>query len=458
MSTEQIRVEDARDDLPFQIHWELDEAPLSVDAFRVYAHFVRRAGRDGLVHPAYQSIGETCFRATMGATANPRSLRNRAMKAVRELEAIGLVIKKSRTKRGKAESDTNVYVLTPKRQWLADMQRRGIELQDATQAARAEQSGGQESQAKRVRGGIPTMPRGIPAMPRGIPTMPKVSSSEVSSTEEKEEKKVTGGPSEPGARFLSPSGEEPKTNTPSEGGSDQAAHEVEHRAPTPGSVQEGNAEGGHGHTSATEVQKVPPAAAPAAEGVDARLDELLNRRWLNDYTVRGERKRALIDEPTKSGICRRDVARDITLDSLEDLIRGARSERRQLEARAKLDPSVQVPAIATLILRAVENRMQDIDAVRELARAHREASEAPAVPAPTPQAAAEPAAPVAASEDALSAPERDRLSVGSQWRRRTDGQLLTVQTASAREIQFDDGTRVTGFKIRTDFEHVGWVD
>ncbi|AWT37830.1 hypothetical protein DM785_19135 (plasmid) [Deinococcus actinosclerus] len=455
MSTEQIRVEDARDDLPFQIHWELDEAPLSVDAFRVYAHFVRRAGRDGLVHPAYQSIGETCFRATMGATANPRSLRNRAMKAVRELEAIGLVIKKARTKRGKAESDTNVYVLTPKRQWLADMQRRGIELQDATQAARAEQSGDQESQAKRVRGGIPTMPRGIPAMPRGIPAMPKVSSSEVSTTEEKEEKKVKGGQSEDVMRFSSIPGQDPKTETPSEGGDDQTARTVKHRPPTPRSVQEGSVEGGHGHSSATEVQKVPPAAAGS---VDARLDELLNRRWLNDYTVRGERKRALIDEPTKSGIRRRDVARDITLDSLEDLIRGARSERRQLEARAKLDPSVTVPAIATLILRAVEQRMQDVEVVREAVRAHREASEAPAAPAPTTEAAGEPAAPVAASEDAPRALERDRLSVGSQWRRRTDGQLLTVKTASAREIQFEDGTRVTGFKVRVDFEHVGWVD
>lgn len=450
MSTEQIRVEDARDDLPFQIHWELDDAPLSVDAFRVYAHFVRRAGRDGLVHPAYQSIGETCFRATMGATANPRSLRNRAMKAVRELEAIGLVIKKTRTRLGKAESDTNVYVLTPKRQWLADMQRRGTELQGTRQAARAEMAAGHEIEARRIRGGIPTMPPSIPTMPRGIPTMPKVSSSEVSSTEEKE-KKVTDGRSEPEARFSSSSKEEPKTKTPSEGGSDQAAPGVEQQPHTPGSFQEGNVECGHGHSSATEVQQFPPAAAPAADSVDARLDELLNRRWLNDYTVRGERKRALIDEPTKSGIRRRDVARDITLDTLEDLIRGARSERRQLEARAKLDPSVTVPAITTLILRAVEQRMQEIEVVREAARAHQKASEAPAAPVPTREAAA-------ASEDAPRTPERDRLSIGSQWRRRTDGQLLTVKTTSAREIQFEDGTRVTGFKVRVDFEHIGWVD
>ncbi|MDR6221454.1 hypothetical protein [Deinococcus soli (ex Cha et al. 2016)] len=448
MSTEQIRVEDARDDLPFQIHWELDDAPLSVDAFRVYAHFVRRAGRDGLVHPAYQSIGETCFRATMGATAHPRSLRNRAMKAVRELEAAGLVIKKTRTRLGKAESDTNVYVLTPKRQWLADMQRRGTELQGTLQAARAEMAAGHEIEARRVRGGIPTMPPSIPTMPRGIPTMPKVSSSEVSSTEEEKEKKVTGGQSEPDARFSSPSGEEPKTKAPRESGSDQAAPRVEHQAPTPGSFQEGNVEGGREHSSATEVQQVPPAAA---DSVDARLDELLNRRWLNDYTVRGERKRALIDEPTKSGIRRRDVARDITLDTLEDLIRSARSERRQLEARAKLDPSVTVPAIATLILRTVEQRMHDIEIVREAAHAHREASEAPAAPVSTREGAVD-------SEDAPRTPERDRLSIGSQWRRRTDGQLLTVKTTSAREIQFEDGTRVTGFKVRVDFEHIGWVD
>ena len=114
-------LEDARDDLPFQIHFELDDAPLSVWAFRVYAHLVRRSGRDGRIFPSYQTIGEKCFRSTYGPTANPRSLRNRAIMAMNELIEVGLVTKCERTKKSTGQNDTNTYQLTPRRMWLGSL-------------------------------------------------------------------------------------------------------------------------------------------------------------------------------------------------------------------------------------------------------------------------------------------------------------------------------------------------
>ena len=81
---------DDRHDLPLQLHYELDDRPLSVWAFRVYAHFVRRGGKNGRIYPTYNSIAETCFRSTF-PEAKPETLKRRAMEAVKELEGQGLV-------------------------------------------------------------------------------------------------------------------------------------------------------------------------------------------------------------------------------------------------------------------------------------------------------------------------------------------------------------------------------
>jgi hypothetical protein len=229
-------LEDARDDLPFQIHFELDDAPLSVWAFRVYAHLVRRSGRDGKIFPSYQTIGEKCFRSTYGPTANPKSLRNRAITAVNELVDAGLVTKSERTRKSTGQNDTNTYQLTPRRKWLGLLHEKRIGLEAQTEATQrvlrvqrienkairklTQQQGtgrvntkatatlpnvAPETDAKpeleQADGtmpggdgtptmsppGIPTMPPGIPTvpppgiptMPPGIPTVPEVSSIEV---------------------------------------------------------------------------------------------------------------------------------------------------------------------------------------------------------------------------------------------------------------------------------------
>jgi hypothetical protein len=178
-----FKVEDSRDDLPFQIHWELDDAPLSVWAFRVYAHLVRRAGKNGEIFPSYQSIGEACFRATNGPEASPLTLRNKAMLAMKELVSAGLVLKQSRNKKGAKEHDTNVYTLTPRRQWLDELKARRAALEQATEAAQEQR----QAEVKASRGSTVSVPPSTPdvpppstpSVPPSTPSVPKVSSIEV---------------------------------------------------------------------------------------------------------------------------------------------------------------------------------------------------------------------------------------------------------------------------------------
>lgn len=108
-------LEDHRHDLPLQLHYELDDRPLSVWAFRVYAHFVRRAGRNGRIFPTYKSIAEKCFRPTF-PDAKPETLKRRAMEAVKELEAQGLV-RVVRSRAADGDNNPNVYHLTARSAW-----------------------------------------------------------------------------------------------------------------------------------------------------------------------------------------------------------------------------------------------------------------------------------------------------------------------------------------------------
>lgn len=108
-------VVDERDDLPIFIHSELDDLPLSVNAFRVYAHLVRRVGRNGKAWPSYKSIGEHCFRATI-PDAQLSTLRRRAMEAVEELKRVGLISVEKRKDKDKGNT-SNVYRLKPRAEW-----------------------------------------------------------------------------------------------------------------------------------------------------------------------------------------------------------------------------------------------------------------------------------------------------------------------------------------------------
>jgi len=108
-------VVDNRDDLPLALHHRLDDTPLTIWAFRVYAHLVRRTGRKGKAWPSYKSIGEHCFRATL-QTASAATLRRRAIEAINELKAAGLIAVEQRTREDGGDT-SNVYRLTPYRSW-----------------------------------------------------------------------------------------------------------------------------------------------------------------------------------------------------------------------------------------------------------------------------------------------------------------------------------------------------
>jgi len=89
-----------------------------------------------------------------------------------------LVTKQSRvkTKSGNAENDSNIYQLTPRRIWLAEIKQRSEALEVATQAARLLKSAGTEQRGGGTRRIPPPI---IPAIPPSTLSVPKVSSIEV---------------------------------------------------------------------------------------------------------------------------------------------------------------------------------------------------------------------------------------------------------------------------------------
>ena len=110
-----VEIGDRRRDLPIFIHSELDDFGLSLEAFRVYAHLARRAGRDNAAHPSYASIGEACFRKNY-PKASPATLRRKAIAAVKELLDAGLILRESRTS-DQGDPATNHYYLTARSEW-----------------------------------------------------------------------------------------------------------------------------------------------------------------------------------------------------------------------------------------------------------------------------------------------------------------------------------------------------
>lgn len=109
-----MTIEDGRD-LPIFIHSELDDLPLTLEAFRVYAHLARRAGRSNTAWPSYNSIAEACFRKSY-PNASQETLRRKAIAAVKELTEAGL-IEKVLNRHETGEHGTNTYRLTPRHKW-----------------------------------------------------------------------------------------------------------------------------------------------------------------------------------------------------------------------------------------------------------------------------------------------------------------------------------------------------
>ncbi len=103
---------------PIYIHQDLDDLGLTVDAFRVYAHLARRAGKKNFAYPSYTSIGEHCFRLSY-PKALTASLRRKAIRAVAELERVGIIAVQRRVGKGfslKANT-SNAYTILPTSMW-----------------------------------------------------------------------------------------------------------------------------------------------------------------------------------------------------------------------------------------------------------------------------------------------------------------------------------------------------
>lgn len=92
---------DARDDLPFMVHSELDDLGLSPFEFRVYAHIVRRTGgADGVYWESMTAGARHC-----------RMALSTYRRAVAALVEQGLLTREPRS------GSTSVITVTPKREW-----------------------------------------------------------------------------------------------------------------------------------------------------------------------------------------------------------------------------------------------------------------------------------------------------------------------------------------------------
>lgn len=116
---------------PIFVHSEIDDLALTANAFRVYAHLARRAGKDNSAWPSYASIGEHCFRASY-PKAQAATLRRRAIEAIDELEKYGL-IEVTRRRRDDQGHTSNEYRLLT----LRERRELALRRHDLEQGARA---------------------------------------------------------------------------------------------------------------------------------------------------------------------------------------------------------------------------------------------------------------------------------------------------------------------------------
>ena len=91
-------------------HSAVDDFGLTPNAFRVYCHLCRRAGKDNRAFPSHESIGEVCF-SSISDSANWRF--RLSVKAVNELLARGMITKTLRSRR------STLYEITTRDQWKA---------------------------------------------------------------------------------------------------------------------------------------------------------------------------------------------------------------------------------------------------------------------------------------------------------------------------------------------------
>jgi hypothetical protein len=94
----------------------LDDLPLTTEAFRVYCHLIRRAGADEVAFPSYKSIGLICFAGSYPHSSQA-TLKGKAIAAVKELVSWNLIEKTLRYREGTNENTSNIYTITDLSEW-----------------------------------------------------------------------------------------------------------------------------------------------------------------------------------------------------------------------------------------------------------------------------------------------------------------------------------------------------
>jgi hypothetical protein len=115
MNSKDIDFQDVRKPVSVWVNWELDDQGLSLIAYRAYGHILRRAGGKGHAWPSYQSIGDTCFSADSNS---PRTRRDWAIKAIKELCDRQLLRKAFRVSSDQKNLQSNIYQITDKDDWI----------------------------------------------------------------------------------------------------------------------------------------------------------------------------------------------------------------------------------------------------------------------------------------------------------------------------------------------------
>ena len=93
----------------------LDDLPLTLEAFRVYCHLIRRASGKNSAFPSYQKIGLVCFGGSF-PDSSPESLRQKAIAAIKELISWNLITKITRN-RDDGSKSSNQYRLNDQSEW-----------------------------------------------------------------------------------------------------------------------------------------------------------------------------------------------------------------------------------------------------------------------------------------------------------------------------------------------------
>lgn len=204
--------------------------------------------------------------------------------------------------------------------------------------------------------------------------------SQESSSGKKEVGELPGGEGDTGAGRYD-EGQEEEQDFP-------ADVEGEGQAHTPVTGHGDDLEGGNGEGQATDTEQVPGARDEIHMGVwdpadvNARLDQLFNKRWLTGYRIKGTGpvQPALVTEMDGTGVDRRDLARLISPEKLEDLLQEARQTRARQTTEARANPHAKVLTVQHLLIQAMEAyalRVVELQASIEAFRADAETDEEP---------------------------------------------------------------------------------